>query len=214
MIPDELYDPSGTSLLSHDFDDRSPTHLVVGAPHHAPAGVRRLKCDRVADQNSGLLAWQIAQAARVPVVIVTNAEEEDPNKSLDSGYCEAVSSYEPNILFEVHGHGGGRACFDLEVSAGSSTRAVHAATFADALSDQMIQHPILGGLTVSADFDAIHYKARYTATMQTERWLGIHVDFPLMVRKRGNRRGLPAAGEKLAGCVATALTALFPSCGF
>ena len=125
-------------------------------------------------------------------MIVTNAEEEDPNKSLDSGYCEAVSSYEPNILFEVHGHGGTKACFDLEVSAGSSTRAVHAATLADALSEQMIHYPVLGDLTVSADFDAIHYKARYTATMQTERWLGIHVEFPLRVRKRGNRRGLPA----------------------
>ncbi len=204
MFPIDLYERSRTSVLTHGATRDGPVPVVVGAPHHAPAGVRRLKCDRRSDQNTGLLAWRVAELARVPIVIVTNADA-DPNKSLDSEYSKAVASYGPRVLLEIHGHRSKKARFDVEVSAGCADRSEHLTNFVAAFTRGMTSDPELKDLSVSGDFERIHFKATDTVTMRSPIWLGLHAEFPLSVRKQRGHPSLPQMGERLATYIAAAL---------
>lgn len=207
MIPSTLFDRTQTSLLISNLADTDSAWVVVGAPHHAPAGVRCLKCNRPADQNTGLIAWEVAHALGAPFVIATNAEV-DPNKSLTSKYSAAVRGFGPRFLLEIHGHGMRNVNFDVEVSAGSVGRSEYAVNFATALSNAMRADPELSALSVSGDFRSIRFRATRTATMHSTDWIGIHVELPLLVRKQGSGSHLPNSGSRLATCLASAMLQL------
>jgi len=203
VIPKELLSRTSTSLITIAGNDEGPNALV-GAPHHAPAGVRRLKCDRPADQNTGLLARQVALLGGVTAVVVTNAKT-DPNKSLDSDYALAIRKHAPGVLLEIHGHGGTANNYDIEISSGSLARGRHAKRFAELLAVPLAADAELRDLTLSGDFGRIYFQATQTATMQTPEWIGLHIELPLAVRKHGNDLQLPERGERLAAILASAL---------
>lgn len=110
--------------------------LVVGAPHHAPAGVSRLPCGRDADENAGYLACYLGQYLQVPSVVAVNCLE-DANKSLDTGYGQELQQIKPALLVELHGHGGRSARADVEISAGSKQRESYALQLSAALQREM-----------------------------------------------------------------------------
>lgn len=179
--------------------------IVIGAPHHAPGGVETLPCSRPADQNTGLLATRLARLLESPVVIAVNATS-DPNKRMDTGYSKAVRQLAPKFLVEIHGHGGDKAKTDIEISAGGPGLNQKSTLLASVLNTELEKHPQLRDLTVCGDFQEIYYKATKTATIQHHGWAGLHIELPLLLRKRQNNPTIPQAGQMFSRCLAAALS--------
>lgn len=105
---------------------------LLAVPHHAGPGIdqiaeRRPEGGRVADENAVLYALAAYSSLagtglRVRLVVAVCATDHDPNKDIDSPYCQALFGDErPRLLVECHGAGWG-APHELEVSAGGNTR--------------------------------------------------------------------------------------------
>jgi len=117
--------------LSHNHP---PYKVVIGVPHQAAVGARRI-CEyrldkqgkvkpRKADDNVAsfaLVAFSRLKAQDLPckLVIMAHSTTHDPNKIIDSPYCQEIFSQEAELLFECHASGSDRH-HDLELSAGSN----------------------------------------------------------------------------------------------
>ncbi|MDX1520922.1 MAG: hypothetical protein R3264_04805 [Anaerolineae bacterium] len=111
-----------------------PFAVVIGVPHQVPNGVWRI-CDERRDSNGrvkdrsgddnvaslGLLVFSQLHRQNIPckLVIMAHATTHDPNKVLDSPYCQEVFQEKMHLLFECHASSGRRR-LDLELSAGSN----------------------------------------------------------------------------------------------
>ena len=134
-LPEELLPPELLSMTDHLIVLRfgePPYRAVFGVPHHAAPGAERI-CERridlqgrpnprEADENAALYALAAfaslaGQGVPGKLVIMAHATTHDPNKVLDSPYCQEIFSEPAGMVFECHGSRLGRR-LDLELSAG------------------------------------------------------------------------------------------------
>jgi hypothetical protein len=109
-----------------------PYRVVLGVPHHAAPGAeciceRRLDAQgrpdpREADENAALYALAAFAALSelgesCKLVVMAHTTTHDPNKVLDSPYCQEIFSEPAGLIFECHGSRRERR-LDLELSAG------------------------------------------------------------------------------------------------
>jgi hypothetical protein len=139
-IPEQAFHPDLETLITakdHLITIRygqPPFEVVFGAPHQSGTGDWRICenrldehgniCDRPGDDNTAsfaLVAFTLLQAHDVPckVVIMAHSTDHDPNKRLDSPYCQEIFREKTSLLFECHACAKGRLS-DLELSAGSN----------------------------------------------------------------------------------------------
>lgn len=137
-IPEQVPQPALADLLQAKNQlivlqhGRPPYQVVLGVPHHVPNGVRYI-CEerldksghinrRYGDDNAAsfaLVAFSHLGEADISckIVIMAQATTQDPNKVLDSPYCQEIFREETALLFECHASGSGRR-LELELSAG------------------------------------------------------------------------------------------------
>ena len=197
---ERLAHPSQPFLVLEEGKRRD---LLVGAPHHAPAGVENLP-GRVSDENAGYLACYLAKQLGCTSVVMVNGVG-DPNKSWDTEYAMAISAREPRLLLEIHGHGGRSAWADVEISAGSREREHDAIQLAEELKKQMQQYAPLKELSVAGAWDRIHFTATKAVTINTDRWRSLHLELPAALRIEGEGKLPPEAGYLFCDALAVAL---------
>jgi len=130
-----------------------PFQVVIGVPHQAAVDVaeiaeewwdpKRQKHGRDSDEAAALFAlaaFTSLHDQEVPckLIIAAHATDHDPNKELDSPYCQRIFVHSSRLLFECHGANKDRPN-DLEVTAGSNPLA-HPALFGRLLAQALAWH--------------------------------------------------------------------------
>ncbi len=140
QIPERVPHPALTTLLTAKDQlivlrhGHPPYKVVLGVPHQTAMGTWRI-CenrvdeagnvkDRKGDDNVvsfALVAFSRLRAMNVPckMVIMAHSTTHDPNKIVDSPYCQAIFSEPADLLFECHACSSKRH-LDLELSAGKN----------------------------------------------------------------------------------------------
>jgi len=140
QIPERVPHPELEMLLS-DIDHLvilrhgpPPYRVVFGVPHQTPVGVWRICENRLDKQGRpnprkgddnvvsfALVAFSRLKARNIPckMVIMVHPTTQDPNKVVDSPYCQEIFSQETALLFECHACSA-RRHLDLELSAGKN----------------------------------------------------------------------------------------------
>ena len=133
-MDDNFLEISSCSLLV--FEPRKYSNIIIGVPHHAPAGVAKLPCPehREADENAGFIGRYIAEALQSASVVACNYPI-DVNKSLVTDYSSILAFLKPKYLIEIHGHGNRSANFNVEISSGKKERTI-SETFAHAILEE------------------------------------------------------------------------------
>ena len=192
-------------------EPRLHRNIVIAAPHHAPGGVKTLPAPShpTADQNTGFLARFVAEELGSASLVAVNALL-DPNKSLDTDYSRQIIAWSPDYVVEIHGHDGGNALADVEISCGSEENSALSEALSGRLTQLCLKQRGLDRLTISGDFRNIFYKASRTATMTTNRWLGFHIELPLWVRKGRHAPALPDVARTFSHLLAVSLLDVLP----
>ena len=176
-------------------EERTRSDIVVGVPHHAPAGTPTLPCDEHpdSDENAGFIGRHLAEQLDCGSVIACNATM-DVNKHLDSDYTRQIIRWNPEILVEIHGHGKVRSRYDVEISCGSAEQTTYAETLASAISHSISMDAKLAAISVCGRFNEIYFRATKSLTITDPRWRAFHIELSSMLRKPGNGRpGQPTA---------------------
>lgn len=162
----------------------SEQRIVIGVPHHAPLGVRNLPCPehRDADENAGFIGDEVARLLDCYCIIACNATK-DPNKKKETEYSQQILAWKPDLLIEIHGHGGRSAKFDIEISSGSADRNKWSLDLEERLKKKMTAELLLKDFTVSGDFDKIHFQATKSYTITTSEWVALHIELPKEIRE-------------------------------
>ena len=170
------------------IEERSRSDIVIGVPHHAPAGTPHMPCPEHSDsdENAGFLGRRLADRLDCHSIIACNATI-DPNKYLDSDYSRQIADWRPRILIEIHGHGKVRSPYDVEISCGSIDHTAHSEALAAAIQLRISGQKEFADLTVCGRFSDIYFKATKTLTITDTRWLAYHIELSSRLRK-------PAAG--------------------
>lgn len=165
-------------------EDRSRSDIVIGAPHHAPAGTPHMPCPEHsdADENTGFLGRRLADRLDCCSIVVCNATV-DPNKTLDSDYARQIARWQPRILIEIHGHGKVRSPYDVEISCGSVDHSAHAEALAADVRRRIAGQAEFADVTVCGRFGDIYFKATRTLTITDARWLAYHIELSSRLRK-------------------------------
>jgi len=102
------------------IEERENTNVVIGVPHHAPAGVSELPCSShtTSDENTGYLGKYIADKLDCCYIIACNYSI-DVNKCLGTDYSIKLLKWAPKLFVEIHGHHRKRTRNDVEISCGS-----------------------------------------------------------------------------------------------
>jgi hypothetical protein len=169
--------------------------MVVGVPHHAPAGAPRLPCPEHpdSDENTGFIGRHLAQRLDCASVIACNATI-DPNKHDDSGYTRQIVAWQPAILIEIHGHGKVRSSYDVEISCGSVEQTSRSEDLAEAVNRHLSTDPQLADVSVCGRFIDLYFRATKTLTITDSRWLAYHIELSSRLRKPpSGLAGLPTA---------------------
>ena len=121
MSAELMLESTEPSLLI--IEERRRKDIVVGVPHHAPAGIPKLPCPDHpdSDENAGFLGRYIAERLKCCSIIACNYPV-DVNKFFRTDYTMQIASWNPKVLIEIHGHGGKNAKSDIEISSGSSSQ--------------------------------------------------------------------------------------------
>ena len=169
-------------------EKRSRADIVVGVPHHAPAGVPSLPCPEHSDsdENTGFIGRYLAERLDCCSVIVCNATV-DPNKHLHSDYTRQIAAWSPRVLIEIHGHGKVRSPYDVEISCGSDEFTTCSEALAAAVNRRRAADAGFADVSVCGRFRDIYFKATKTLTITDARWLAYHIELSSRLRK-------PAAG--------------------
>lgn len=164
-------------------EERALKEIVVAVPHHAPLGVANLPCSEHgnADENAGLLGLYTAQLLNCCSIIACNYFS-DSNKNEGSDYFRKLLEWTPKILVEIHGHGGKKAKYDVEISSGSSKRSQWSSELASRLSAQMEHSATLQRYTICGDYGKIYFKASDSKTITSDRWIPFHIELPKTLR--------------------------------
>jgi hypothetical protein len=158
--------------------------IVIGVPHHAPLGVSNLPNQEHpdADENAGFLGADVARLLDCNCIIACNARK-DPNKNKETDYSQQILSWKPRLLVEIHGHGGKRARFDIEISGGAVERNDWSLAMEERLKKKMSAEPLLKDFTVSGDFKQINLKATKSYTITASEWAALHIELPKKIRE-------------------------------
>jgi len=209
MKADALLALSTQSLLI--VEDRAERDIVVGVPHHAPAGIDRLPCTTHpdSDENAGILGRYLATVLKCPSIIACNYRV-DVNKYLRSDYTMQIARWDPRVLVEIHGHGGTKAKFDIEISSGSVQDNVYSLRLADALTKEFGLLKRFPKLTVSGDCRKVYFRASNALTVTDGRWLAYHIELPKALRTpaRAKTGKPPKAGFRFCDALARVLQAI------
>ena len=129
------------------IEERTNSDIVIGVPHHAPAGINYLRCkdkngkDRVSDENAGFLGRYVAEKLDSHNVIACNYTF-DVNKYFRSDYAMQIAQWNPKYLVEIHGHSGKHTNNDIEISSGQ-TNNKYSMDLAQRLQDKCSKNKIL-----------------------------------------------------------------------
>jgi hypothetical protein len=183
MSAELMLESAEPSLLI--VEERTRRDIVIGVPHHAPAGIPQLPCPthKDADENAGFLGRYLAESLDCCSIIACNYRV-DVNKYFRSDYTMQIAEWNPKVLVEIHGHGGKRAKYDVEISSGSAEN--------DRFSVQMAQQ--LGGFkhlksfSICGKYSEIYYKASDSVTISDGRWIAYHIELPSALRKPSDGR--------------------------
>jgi hypothetical protein len=170
-------------------ETRKRTDIVVGVPHHAPAGTPCLPCPEHSDsdENTGFLGRHLADRLACCSIIACNATI-DPNKHLCSDYTKRIATWRPRVLVEIHGHGKVRSKYDVEISCGSAAFTTYSEALAMAIDRKRLADAELADVSVCGRFGDIYFKATKTLTITDPRWLAYHIELSPRLRK-------PIAGQ-------------------
>jgi hypothetical protein len=196
--------PSPSMLVIQERDSHK---IVIGVPHHAPAGTVRLPCNRVSDENCGYLGHLLAEKLRCSSIIACNYTI-DVNKSLQTDYSMQIARWKPTVLVEIHGHGGGKVGSNtIEISSGTSTDNKFSMALAEELTTIFSDIERLKNISVIGDFHRIYFKATESVTITNTKWTSYHVELPPCLRKPKRVTGVkpPRLGYMFCESLAEAL---------
>ncbi len=192
MDANSMLQSNEPSLLITEIRKRSD--IVVGVPHHAPAGVSHLPCPEHedADENTGFIGRYIADQLGCCSIIACNSTI-DPNKHRDSDYSMQIASWKPGVLIEIHGHGKARSKYDVEISCGSAELTSYSENLAAAVNRKLSGDADFEDVSVCGRFKDIYFRATKTLTITDPRWLAYHIELSTRLRKPENgRTGKPS----------------------
>ena len=193
-MKDEEFLRSKDALLV--IEKRGKTSIVIGAPHHAPGGVRKnIVCKEhiEADENTGMIARRVAERMNASSIIAC-CYHIDSNKSLGTDYCIQIGKWRPKYLIEIHGHAGRmlgnlrnrmegeQAENGIEISSGSERNNVLSERFSFVLNEKMKGNEALKTLVAYGDFSKIRFTASNSASITSGNWKAIHIELPPKVR--------------------------------
>lgn len=166
------------------IEKRARFDIVVGVPHHAPAGVPTLPCPEHSDsdENTGFIGRHIAELLDCCSVIACNSAI-DPNKHLNSDYAIQIAKWSPKVLVEIHGHGKVRSKYDVEISCGSVDYTKYSEELAALISRKLSDDGVLKDVSVCGRFSDLYFKATKTLTITDPRWLSYHIELSPPLRK-------------------------------
>lgn len=181
------------------IEERERKDILIGAPHHSVGGVKYLPCVEHpdADENSGLIARQIAEKLKLSSLIACNYRV-DPNKNLRTDYSMQIAQWTPKFLIEIHGHGA-KSISDnhIEISAGSLTRNDFSKLFASTLQTKLSSNDGLKKYIALGDFSKLHFKGTKSATIVDERWMSLQIELPPSLRLNPSDNKLPSIAADL-----------------
>jgi hypothetical protein len=200
-----MLEATDVSLLI--IERRECTDIVVGVPHHAPAGVEHLHCPehRESDENVGFLGRYLAEKLSCCSIIACNYTV-DVNKYFRTDYCMQIASWNPKVLVEIHGHGSGKAKSDIEISSGS-TNNDRSEALARALNTKLSGIAMLDSFSICGTYDKLDLAAKNTVTINDGRWIPYHIELPKEIRKPSdaNTGKPPETGYAFCDALAEAL---------
>ena len=163
---------------------RGSTDVVVGVPHHAPAGKPTLPCPEhtASDENAGFLGRHLAEALHCCSIIACNYTI-DVNKFFRSDYAMQIAKWNPKVLIEIHGHGGRKAKHDIEISSGSTENSRYSVRLATELRGLLANDNGLKGLSICGEYSELYFKANGSVTISDGRWVAYHIELPPSLRK-------------------------------
>lgn len=206
MSGELMLESTNTSLLI--IETRRCTDIVVGVPHHAPAGVDQLPCPehKDSDENAGFLGHYLAERLDACSVIACNYPV-DVNKYFRTDYCMQIASWNPKVLVEIHGHGGVNANSDIEISSGTANN-VYSETLASQLHGKLSTIKGLDSYSICGTHSKLGLAARDAVTVNDGRWLSYHIELPKAIRKpSGTGTGKPPdVGYRFCDALAEVLT--------
>jgi hypothetical protein len=199
MEPHAMLESTEPSLLI--AETRSRSDIVVGVPHHAPAGVPSLPCPEHgdSDENTGFIGRRLAETLDCCSVIACNATV-DPNKHLNSDYTIQIAAWRPRVLVEIHGHGKVRSGFDVEISCGSAEFSTCSERLAAGISQRISTDAELADVSVCGRFSDIYFRATKTLTITDTRWLAYHIELSPRLRKPDTGPTGPPTGPAYRFC--------------
>ena len=106
----------------------------------------------------------------------------DCNKCDDSDYFKIISKWNPKILIEIHGHGGISSEYDIEISSGRKENDKSSIRLAECIKSKTDEISKLKKYSISGDYDKIHFKARDSKTITTDKWIAFHIELPKTLR--------------------------------
>jgi hypothetical protein len=177
------------------IEERKRFDIVVGVPHHAPAGVPNLPCAEHSDsdENTGFIGRHIAEQLDCCSVIACNSAI-DPNKHMRSDYAMQIAAWSPSVLIEIHGHGKVRSKYDVEISCGSAELNTCSEDLATVINRKLSEDADRADVSVCGRFTDIYFKATRTLTITDTRWLAYHIELSPRLRKpETGKTGKPTA---------------------
>ena len=208
MNAESMLQSKDTYLIT---EERPSKDIVVGVPHHAPAGTPSLPCPEHidSDENAGFLGRYLAETLDCCSIIACNSTI-DVNKSSRSAYAVQIEQWSPKVLIEIHGHGGTRANFNVEISSGSFINDPFSQRMATKLVDLISNIKDLKHLTIGGEYAKLHYKASKAVTISDGTWVAYHMELPPELRKASGSPGEkpPKAGYVFCDAVRTAVREL------
>ncbi|MGD9184168.1 MAG: hypothetical protein PVJ13_02490 [Desulfobacterales bacterium] len=182
MDTNSMLESTEQSLLI--IEKRNRLDIVVGMPHHAPAGVPSLPCPEHSDsdENTGFIGRYLADQLDCCSIIACNYTI-DANKHLHSDYTMRIAGWRPSVLIEIHGHGKVRSKYDVEISCGSAELNTYSEDLATAINRRLSEDADLADVSVCGRFTDIYFKATKTLTITDARWLAYHIELSPRLRK-------------------------------
>lgn len=210
MNAELMLESAETSLLI--IEERKRKDIVVGVPHHAPAGITTLPCSEHpdADENAGFIGRNIAEQLSCCSIIACNYTI-DVNKFFRTDYTMQIARWNPKVLIEIHGHGGEKAKSDIEISSGRLDDDKFSKTLADNLAILLSTTPELKGITVCGEYNKIYFQASNAVTISDGRWVSYHIELPPTLRKapKGEKGKLPEIGYKFCKLLTKAVHEIY-----
>ncbi|GAG06719.1 unnamed protein product [marine sediment metagenome] len=119
-----------------------------------------------------------------------------------------IASWNPKFLVEIHGHGGSKAKFDIEISSGKPKNNKWSEKLELILRNKYSNLKEFKNVSICGKFEKIYFKASNTATIMDGRWIPFHIELPSILRKSSESKifKLPKMGFDFCDILVEALT--------